>query len=288
MSKYLEDKDLIPKLVTNNFKLIVVVSIVSVICISVFLFPLEVQNMLKVRYTIFNPLTYITASFVHGNVQHLGSNLLVFILSAFLLYFINKKANQMRFFFISVLMMFAVLPLLNYSLLFYFGIYKTEFGFGLSLVDSGLIGFTIPSLVLFFKARLKNFNQTLFFFSMFLFTACFIIVPYTTFFSYNFLVLVLCAILGFFAGKSEIKKILRFVVESFKQRENQMESLIMAFTLWFYFFSVAGLFPSSIVSQEGITDIVSHYIGLLFGILPFSFFIIFKIRSLAGELLEYA
>ena len=256
---------MIVELEAGDFKFIAIVSIVLVFCVGVFLLPIKIQDLLKVRHRTFNPLTYITASFVHDDLLHLGPNLSVFILFAFLLYFINKKVGKQQFFFLSLLMMFVVLPLLNYGSLFYFGIWKSiEFGYGLSLAGSGLIGFTMPSLILFFKGRLKKFNSALFFTSMFLFTACFIIAPY------NLMLFVLCAILGFVFGILEIKEILRFIVESFKQREKRTEAFIVAFALWFYFFSIVGLFPINIVSERGIIDIVSHYVGILFGILPFS------------------
>ena len=270
-----EKNELTVELDASDFKLIAIVSIVSIFCVGVFVLPSETQDLLKVKHRIFNPLTYITASFVHDNLQHLGLNLSGFILFAFLLYFINKKANKQHFFFRSLVMMFVALPLLNYGLLFYFGIWKSmEFGYGLSLAASGLIGFTVPSLILFFKGRLKKFNSTLFFASMFLFTACFVIAPYATSSPYNLMIFILSAILGFFFGTLEFRRIVRFIAESLKQRERRVESVIVAFTLYFYFVSIIGLFPINIASQGWITDIVSHYMGILFGILPFSFYCI--------------
>ena len=163
--------------------------------------------------------------------------------------------------------MFIVLPLLNYGSLFYSSIWKSvEFGYGLSLVDSGLIGFTVPSLILFFEARLRKFNSVLFFTSMFLFTACFVIAPY------NLILFVLCVILGFAFGMFGFRGIFGFLAESFKQREKRIEPFIVIFALYLYFLSIVGLFPTSIVSQGGITDIVSHFVGLLFGIVPFSLY----------------
>lgn len=256
----------------EDFKFIAIVSTVSIVCIGVFLLPLEIQNMLKVRHAIFNPLTYITASFVHDDLQHLGFNLFGFILFTFLLYSINKKVSKQKIFFYSLLMMFVVLPLLNYGLLFYSAIYKSiEFGHGLSLVGSSIIGFTVPSLILFFKGRLEKFNPMLFLLSMSLLTLCLIFLPYATS-SSQLLLSVFCAILGFVFGMLEFRKIWRFVAESFKQRDRtrMIESYMVVVTLWFYFVSILSLFPPNIASQIGITDIISHYIGLLFGIVPFS------------------
>jgi hypothetical protein len=267
------------KLKAEDFKLMAIIIFVSIACIGVFLLPLEIRNMLKVRHAIFNPITYITASFVHDYFQGLVFNLLVFIIFSVFTYSINKKVDKQRFFFFSLLMMLVVLPLSSYSLLYYFDIWGSiEFGSGLSLVDSGLIGFAVPSLILFFKGNLEKFNSILFFFSMLFLTLCLVILPYAAT-SFMLLLLVLCAILGFALGILEFRKILAFISESLKQRETFAESYIVVLTLLFYFISILSLFPADIVLKGGPIDIVSHYIGLLFGILPFSFYSL-RARSL--------
>lgn len=263
------------KLGSDDLKLIAIVSGVLIVCVGVFFLSSEIQDMLKASHSIFNPIAYITASFVHGDVLHLGSNLFAFVLFAFLLYFINKKTNQQQFFFYSLLTIFILLPVLDYGILFYYGIYKSiPFGFGLSLVDSGLIGLTVPSLILFFKNRLEKFNSLLFFVSFLLFTFGLTLLPYA--FSSQFSLLFLIFILGFVFGVFEYRRILNHFANSYKQRKARMgvflESYLVLFAMFFYFFSIVGLFPSSILTQGGITDIMSHYIGLLFGSVIFSFY----------------
>lgn len=255
----------------DDIGFILIVSLVSIACIGVFLLPLEIQNTLKARHAVFDPIAYITASFVHGDLQHLTLNLSAFLVSAFLLYFVNKSVGEQRFFFFSLLVMFVALPVLNYGILFYFGIYRSvEFGFGLSLVDSELIGFTVPSLILYFNHKLEKFKSILFFTSMVLFTFSLVSLPYAA--SFQFPLPILCAFLGFVFGILEIKRIASFLAMSFRQRKTFPESFVISFALWFYFFSIVGLFPTTIVSQGGIVDIISHYMGLLFGIVIFSFY----------------
>ena len=259
------------KLEAEDFKLVAIVILVLIACIGVFLLPLEIRNTLKVRHAIFNPITYITASFVHDDLQGLGFNLLGFMLFAFFLYFINEKGGKQRFFY-SLLMMLVVLPLLNYSLLYFFGTWKAaKFGCGLSLVDSGLIGFTVPSLIFFFKGRLEKFNSIQFFFSMLFLTFSLVILPYAAT-SFLLLLLVLCAIFGLSLGILEFRRMFAFISQSLKRRETFAESYIVILTLLFYIISILSLFPADIVLKGGAKDIVSHYIGLLFGIFPFSFY----------------
>lgn len=183
------------RLQKDDFQLILIVGFVSIACISVFPLPSEMKNMLKVGHSVFNPIAYVTASFVHDDPLPLGLNLSAFLLATYVLYFINKRISEQKFFFFSLLIMFVALPVLNYGFLFYFGIYRfMEFESGLSLVDSGLIGFIIPSLMLYFKHKLKRFNSILFFTSMVLFTFSLVSLPYAE--EFDFPLPALCAILG--------------------------------------------------------------------------------------------
>lgn len=254
----LETRDLVP---------IAVVAIVSLVCIVIFLLPLEVQNSLKVRHSVFDPITYMTASFVHGDLQHLGFNLAFFALFTLMLYIISRKAGKEKLFFWSTLIMFLLLPLLNYSILFYSGIFmKVEFGFGLSLTDSGMIGSTIPFLAFFFKAKLAKFNSMPFVVSMTLLTFSLILVPY----SESLILAGVSAACGLAFGALAFPAILRFLREYFGRKDSWLESYLVVLAFISYFCAIASLFPALIVSKGGITDIVSHYIGLLFGIIPFS------------------
>lgn len=256
----------------EDFAVVAMIIFVSLLVFCVFLLPSELRNILKVRRAVFSPFAYVAASFVHDDLQGLQSNLLVFILFMFLLYYISRKAGKKRFFFYSLLTLFVALPLVNYGLLFYSSIYESrEFGYGLSLVDSGLIGLTVPSLILLFKDRLEGFRSRMFLFSLLFLTFCFVVLPYggTSFF---FLLSALCAILGFALGTLEFRRIFVFLVESFRRRETRVEACLVAFTFLFYFISIGGLFPSNIQLQGATVDIVSHFIGLLFGIAPFSLY----------------
>jgi hypothetical protein len=254
----------------SDSRFIAAVVIVTTLCVGVYLLPAETQDLLKVRHSVFNPFAYLTASFVHGNIMHLTFNLAFFWLFGFLLFFINRTIEKQRFFLYSLLIVFTALPLVNYSLLFYFGIYKSvEFGFGLSLVDSGLIGLTVPSLNMYFRAKLDRFNSTLFLTSMSLLTFFLVLLPYIASLQSSLLAFAIL-VLSFLSGVSVFKKILGFLWRSLRRKETVAESYFLFLSILFYFASITSLFPTAVLSEGGITDIVSHYIGLLFGIIPFS------------------
>ena len=256
----------------SDYEFMGAVVIVTVFCVGVYLLPAEIQDLLKVRHAVFNPFAYLTASFVHGDAMHLAFNLAFFWLFGFLLYFVNSMIGRQRFFLYSLLVLFTVLPLMNYSLLFYFGIYRSVgFGFGLSLVDSGLIGLTVPSLIMYFRAKLDGFNSVLFLMSMGLLTFFFVFLVYLVSFRLVLLPFVVL-VLGLFFGVFVFKKILSFLWRSLGRRETSVESYFLCLLFLFYFVSITSLFPAVIQSEGGITDIVSHYVGLLFGIIPFSLY----------------
>lgn len=73
-------------------------------------------------------------------------------------------------------------------------------------------------------------------------------------------------------GILEFKKILSFLAMSLKRRKAFPESFFVVFILWFYFFSIVSLFPTTIVLRGRIVDIISHFMSLLFGIVIFSLY----------------
>lgn len=256
---------------TSDYGFVVAVVMVTVLCVGVYLAPAEAQDLLKVRHGTFNPLAYLTASFVHGDVMHLANNLVFFWLFDFLLYFVNSAVGKKRFFLCALLVLFTVLPLVNYSLLFCFGVYKSGFGFGLSVVDSGLIGLTVPSLVMYFREKLVGFRPVLFLASMGVLTFFLFLVLYMIFLRLILLPFAVSTLVLFF-GVFVFRRILSFLEWSFSRRETVVESCFVLLLFLFYFVSITSLFPATVLSGIGGTDVVSHYTGLVFGIIPFSLY----------------
>ncbi len=265
---------LISKLTGADFALAAFVSLVLIACVGVFLLPLKIQDKLKVYHPEFNPIVSITASFVHFDLQHLTVNLLSFVVFAPLLYILNRRVGRQGFYFYFVFAAFIVLPLMNYGVLFFSRIFQDfQFACGLSLVDSALIGFTLPSLVYFLKATLKSFNSELFFLSLFLLTSCLVVAPFATGILYGLPLLASVVAFALLVGQSPLRRIIKFAGEAYKQKEKISDLILVVFTLYFYFFSVWNLFPANIVIREGsIVDILSHFIGLAYGIIPLSIY----------------
>jgi hypothetical protein len=172
----------------------------------------------------------------------------------------------------ALLVLFTVLPLVNYSLLFCF-VYRSGFEFGLSLVESGLIGLTVPSLIVYFRAKLDGFNSVLFLTSMSVLTFFAILFLYMASLGLTLLPLAVL-VLGLFFGVFVFKRILSFLWQSLSRKETIVESCFVLLSFLLYFVSITSFFPATVLSGIGATDVVSHYIGFLFGIIPFSLYAI--------------
>jgi NADH:ubiquinone oxidoreductase subunit 2 (subunit N) len=155
-------------------------------------------------------------------------------------------------------------------------------------VDSGLIGLTVPSLILFFKNKLEKFNSLLFFYSLLLLGLGLAALPYAP--PSQLWLLSLIFILGFAVGVFEYRRVLRYLASLRRQTKTKMEvfleSCLVLFTMFFYFFSIVGLFPSSMMWQGGTTDIVSHFTGLLFGSVIFSSYAFYLPNKQKSQTLE--
>ena len=234
-----------------------------------FLLPEEIQHKLQVNVTVFNPLTFITAMFVHGNPEHLVSNVSVYFLVGYLSYFLNNRANRDKFFLASLLMFLFVLPLVYYPFLLFLNLQFLHLQFvsrGLSLMVSGLIGFVIPSLIIFLKQipDLK-INYLRFFLSIVFLTGSLMAFSYLMSSLYNMVVFFTLIVIGFLVGVKEVSQILRFGHGNKKNTRMVLTSFLI---LLVYFILLPFLFPTNIVQSSGeIVDIIAHYFGVFFGLL---------------------
>ena len=244
-----------------------IVACIVIVCLIVFVLPPSVQNILKTRNAVFNPLAYVTASFVHGSDLHLAGNLLLFIPSIFLLNYISKKANKQRFFLFSLPFIFLLVPILTYSIMNYYGIYRqVPYSFGLSLVDSALLGFFVPVFILYLRKTLGKLGIIAFFLSTIFLTFALIgaVLQLLT-------ATVVSIVLGCGFAFLVSKKIILLLKELFSNKKNFSEVFVLLFSPFFYFFSIYGLFPiADQVVQGSRVGIVQHFIGLFIGIFLFS------------------
>jgi len=153
------------RLLRDNFSFVLIVVIVTTVCVVIFLLPAEIKDMLVVKTQVFNPLSFISANFVSYNLTYLLNGLSTSLVAFLLLHIICRKVDGQKIFSLSVLMVFTILPLIYLGILFP-RLHPNSEGYGLSLVNSGLIGLSITYLVGFYRNRFAKFDLHSFFTSM--------------------------------------------------------------------------------------------------------------------------
>lgn len=238
------------------------IAAIPVVCIIIFLLPRSLQDALWLNTRNLEPLTFITASFVHGDLGHLTGNLTLFVLAGILLYSVSWKAHKQKFLFCSLLLLIASLPMAyTFCVLNIFRFQLPQRSGGLSIVNSGLIGLTIPSLLLLLNAELQNTKtRLLFFISLLLLTDVVTILPYVE--------SARPSNLAFAAVEGAIGLLLfsfpfRVLVRSGAKRQIALAFIVL--TAYFCCFPL--LFPAIVVRQGVFVDVFAHRFGLFFGLL---------------------
>jgi membrane associated rhomboid family serine protease len=241
---------------------------VSITCIGVFFLPRSIQNDLTYRTNAVDPLNFLTSIFVHGSLQHLLGNLVVFLLTGSLLFYFNRKIGKEEFLFYSLLVIVLILPIV-YGIIFqqFANLYKWQTAsYGLSLVVAGCLGLVIPTLILFLREDLQNSaSEGLLFLGMFALTGATIILPYTSSINSSYLFITLYC-LGLVASVYIILKTLAKTAP--ERRKNVLKRLLLGLGCFFAcLVFILMLFPSNLSQTQGsVVNILAHFIGLIFGI----------------------
>lgn len=242
---------------------------IAVLCLFVFLLPTNFQELLKFRFDIWNPITFITSTFVHADISHLVANIIAYFLVGSLVIVINWKSKKQKTFFHSFLLIIFILPL-SYGAIFLIMnklILQLPFvSFGLSLVIGGLLGLVIPSLTSLSQCEPRlELNWSMFFLSSVCLTGSVAIFPYLSSILYNLAVFSLLTIVGILVIINELFKIVDFGRKG--NREKKVKAFTFLLILSFYFVFLSFLFPETIVQTSGnIVNTFAHFFGVYFGL----------------------
>ena len=244
-------------------------ALVSTLCFSIFLLPVNIQESLKARSDQWNLLTFFTSTFVHANLEHLLGNIVAFLLLGFFVYKPIHNSDREKRFFISLLLAIFLLPFIyniSFALLAIFVIGQPLVSCGLSTVIAGILGLIVPSLTIFLKELLQNERNTLYFLTSLMFlTGSAIAFPYINSGTYNLTVFVATLAIGLIL----LLHIGRKLLSSAKQNPSAKKKLTAtAILLFVYFIFHFSLFPSNIIMVQGnIVNIFAHYVGVFYGII---------------------
>ncbi|MEM1717043.1 MAG: hypothetical protein QXN24_05440 [Candidatus Bathyarchaeia archaeon] len=243
-------------------------ALVSILCVIIFILPVNVHESLKVRSDRWNFLVFFTSIFVHSDLEHLLGNILAFHLLGSIVYKINQKSNREKRLFVSFLLAISLLPLIYnalFVLLTIFVIRQPLVSCGLSIVVAGILGLVVPSLGIFLKEILQNERDAGYFLISLMFLTASAITAYTgngafqlAFFAVTFTV-----------GSTLLLYVGRKMVNSVNQSLNAKRKISFAsITIAIYFVFLSFLFPSNIITPEGnIVNIFAHFVGVFYGII---------------------
>lgn len=275
----------------HRIKLILIFLLpIYIICSILYFLPSEKQKLFILVPSDPNIFSMYFSHFLHTDSSHLLSNLLVYTLVIILLILLIEK--DLRIFYKISLLIFFMLPfILSLVSIIYFNFIGRPFYniIGLSGIVSAYLGYFLVS---FSKYLLSNYGYSrnveklnLITFSMFLLLINVIvwIVFFTPFYmSTDYLVLMFSLslfsflLLYFFIGKElvNIIKNLYFSFFSHLDKQKNLRHLIIylfgVFNLFIILLLVVFSFPSLITfahNDKGFTNILSHYVGYVFGFL---------------------
>lgn len=242
---------------------------IALLCLFVFLLPTNFQELLKFRFDIWNPITFITSTFVHADFSHLIGNIIAYFLVGSLVFVINHKSKKQKAFFHYLLLVIFILPLSYGALFLIINRLVLQLPFvscGLSLVIGGLLGLIIPSLSFSSQCEPRlELNWSMFFLSSVCLTGSVAISPYLGSIVYNLAVFSILTIVGVLLLINELFKIVDFGRKGTKEKRAKAFTFLLVLSFYFVFLSF--LFPENIVQTSGnIVNMFAHIFGVYFGL----------------------
>jgi hypothetical protein len=259
---------------TPHFKrdLFLLVVVVPVVLSLLFLLPDSTKDQLILHKDSPQALTLYTSNFIHLDAAHLFGNVIFYIVLVIPVYILNLRAEQIRKFYLMMLLFFTLLPVL--ILVLDLRLLPTGTSLGFSGIVAAFLGFLPYSAFSYFKKSegWKTGISTFLFIVLF-FSFGFILLTYFEFTLYNFILLTIVWGLsfGFFIlaiRNAAIKESLSSMIYALKKKR-----LLLSVPL-IYFFGLGSLFPENIRIGNGTVGIDIHYIGFFFGFfVPYLFII---------------
>jgi hypothetical protein len=236
------------------------ISSVPILLSLIFLLPESIQNAMILDYGNYSIFNLWTSSFVHRGFDHLSNNLIAYCLLIGPIYLLFLLGDEQKLFRYTFLVLLFVLPfliaLINIAAL------GSGTGAGFSGIGSALFGLLPVSLFLFVHNKISEEIEPAHGVVLFLITTAIIALTYSG-------VIVAAGILLFTAlltfydihqvGLVEIRE----VVAELTSMGGYFELVMIAGLL--SLFSPVVLFPSEIAQDGTTVNILTHYIGLLFG-----------------------
>jgi len=208
-------------------------------------------------------LNILGAHYLHSDLIHLLSNLILYLFFMIVIFVCDAFTNQ-KMLFINLLLLFILLPIFSsfIDILAFSAMGIDTVAKGFSDIVAGVFGYLAFSFLHFLRDHYKtNFKHDIlpllwFFLLVNLLWICIIYVNY-----FLILLLVLILIVWSYSIRFDIRKIYEITGSS-----NRVEKAATFGVLTFYLFvGIFYFFPSEILYNNSIVDILAHYVGYVYG-----------------------
>jgi len=241
--------------------------ILPFISFIVFLFPKSLQDNLAMDFTNPQFWQFLTSAYVHKDFSHFFGNISLYITITLLLIFLAKKSNLLGRLEKLTLTTLVLLPIVSSLLSYYYPIFNLQTERGASGLVSAVLGF-VPALwfaVTHPKMRTKLYYGLILpsIFVLYLsFSFTYVYIPKWKFYS---LILIILFLVSF---------VLLFIKNQLNLVKNNLHTYLISFiSITFFFLIPLVIFPKSYISNGTLTNFITHYIGIMFGVgISFIFF----------------
>jgi len=257
MNAFIED------LMSRKKEITLLFAIVPLFLLLLFLLPQEIKQGLALDVSRFSPQSIFLSHYVHEEFPHFSQNVLGYYIGMFLVYgfyFLRRGRGILR----TLFPLFVILPFVS-SFLHLAGL-PTSRSLGYSAIVAAIYG-ALP-VVFFgfteFRYKLK-LNRTWSLWSLFFISMLLIAMVY----GHLYITLMVGVATAFF-----LLMALRFAAKNndimkFIHTLCIRDRALLVFGLSFSILSAAVFFPANIVSENGVVNIFSHYVGYVFGFVTF-------------------
>lgn len=243
-------------------------SLVSGLCIGLYLTPADAQKSLMAYSGDWSLLKFYSSTFIHMDLKHLTLNLISFLGVGVFLYTLSLRLGRERRLLASLVLAVLVLPLIsNASFFLIADLFKAKIvSSGLSGVVSSLVGMIVPMMCIIVGKFLKSKRSIRSLYtSLILLSGSAITYPYTRALVFAFIIFIVALVSGLLMLVNPLREILDFA------KEDQRASVKVASTIFMilaYFATLIMLFPSNISAPGGYSvNIFSHSVGVFYGII---------------------
>lgn len=253
---------------------ILLIASIPIVLILIFILPASIKESLILQYQSPTLLSFYFTHFVHEATVHLLGNLISYIAFILMIYLLAFSGNNKKMFYTIFFAFVFILPLiisvLDFSIIKIFGI-DLKRALGFSGMNSAFLGILPYFLLVMLKRRswpkMKIFDGAVFF--LFLTSLVVLVKLGINRLHEIILLLTIIVMLVIFAYrflKSVNITSIYSIQKMVKDRIKSFSLILLILLSVLYVVGVSGLFPVTVVEDNFLVGILSHYIGLSAGI----------------------